>query len=317
MSIPAMDGKTEQEQKLRFRPSQLKHRYGMVIRHFEGEMETLKMHYALTVSSAGDTAGTQAEVLVDKEQVYINNQAPQLLAEQLADQVGKCLYPVRLSVDAQGSMVSVTNEMEIRKRWDKAKPALEQYYIGSVADAVFSSMEAQLASGRYLTGNLKKDLFFALYFQGLYENNPVRYERNTAFPFPLMPFGTPVLFSGRYSREQDENSDKIVINFKGTCADERSYRDIVLKKILPSGAAADKAKGRLELVYKLYPGTHVIYAITGFVQVSDGADSRSIVIELFHQPGSEAVADKREAQTNIITEQQVVTRKPFWALFKK
>ncbi len=316
MMTTARETKVPQDNKLRFRPSLLKHRYGIVIRYFEGDAETLKLHYGLTVSGVGNAAGGLAEVTVDKEQVYINNEAPQLLAEQMADAMGKCLFPVKLRVHADGSIGEVTNETEISTRWRKAKASLEQYYKGSVAESVFNLMEAQLASGRYITGSLKKDLFFALYFQALYDHRLGRPGGAGDIHFPFVAFGTPVSFSVTATPEAAAGG-KIGIQLKGTCTDDRSFRDIMNKKILASDPQGTKVQGTIDLVYQCYPDTHVIYSIVGFVQLSDGQQSRSIAVELFHQPGNEEMQVQRKQQPNIIQEEHPVTRKPFWALFKK
>lgn len=317
MITTARETKGQQDQRLRYRPSLLKHRYGMLIRYFEGEAETLKLHYGISLSGVGDATGGLAAVTIDREQVYINNQAPQLLAEQMADAMGKCLFPVKVQVHANGSMGAVLNDAEIQARWRKAKPAMEQYYKGDVADSVFNLMEAQLSSERYITGSLKKDLFFALYFQGMYDHRLTGAGSRTELHFPFTAFGTPVGFAVTASPEEAANG-KIGIQLKGACKDDRSFRDIINKKILASDPGGSKVQGNIDLVYKFYPETHIIYSIVGFVQLSDGQQSRSIAIELFHQPGNNTEARaQRKPQQNIIEEEQVVTRKPFWALFKK
>lgn len=305
--------------KLRFRPSLLEHRYGMLIRHFEGEQETLKLHYGLSVASTGDSKGERPEVSVDREQVYINNHAPDLLAEQFANDIGKCVFPVKLSLNTNGTLDEVTNEVEIRSRWNNAKAALGQYYKGNVADTVFEHMDAQLSSGKYITGNLKRDIFFALYFQALYYNYTSGGARSSDIHFPFIAFGTPVLFAGTCTPESDDTGNKLVLRLKGNCTDERSYKDIINRKILPSQPGGNSSRGFLDLSYKLYPDTHVIYAVTGLIQLSDGGNnSRSIAVELFHQPeeGKPSGA-KRKEPVNIIEDVPVANRKPFWALFKK
>lgn len=304
--------------KLRFRPSLLEHRYGMLIRHFEGEQETLKLHYALSVTGTGSNTELP-EVSVDREQVYINNHAPDLLAEQFANDIGKCVFPVKLSLNANGTLDKVTNEVEIRTRWNSAKTALGQYYKGNVADAVFEQMEAQLSSGKFITANLKRDLFFALYFQALYYNYTPGDTRSSNIHFPFVAFGTPVLFAARCTPEADDTGNKLVLRLTGNCTDERSYKDIINRKILPSQPGANSSRGFLDLCYKLYPDTHVIYAITGIIQLSDGGNnSRSIAVELFHQREEVKLsAAKRKEPVNIIEDVPVANRKPFWAFFKK
>lgn len=318
MSSETNEPKPASDYKLRFRPALLKHRYGMLIRHFEQEEETLKLHYAITVRGTGNNTGEQQEAEVEREQVFINNQAPELIAEQFANDIGKCIFPVRLSLNANGSLESITNEVDIRNRWNKAKPALEAYYKGAVADAVLDQMDRQLSSAKYITGSLKKDVFFALYFQALYHNYIPGQVRTADFYFPFTAYGTPVLFAVTYKAERDETGDKIILKVKGTCKDERSYRDILNRKILPSDPGGNKVKGDLDFTCKLYPDSHAIYAITGMVQLSDQTNSRAIAVELFHQPDDgKETQTKRKEQQNIIEEQATVSRKPFWAFFKK
>jgi hypothetical protein len=318
MTSETNEPKTVSDYKLRFRPALLKHRYGMLIRHFEQEEETLKLHYGISVKGTGNNTGEQGEIEVDREQVFINNHAPELIAEQFANDIGKCIFPVRLGLNANGSMDNITNEVEIRNRWNKAKTALEEYYKGAVADAVLDQMDRQLSSAKYIAGSLKKDVFFALYFQALYHNYSNGQVHTADFYFPFTAYGTPVLFSVTCKADIAESGDKIVLKIKGISKDERSYRDIVNRKILPSDPNGNKVKGTLDFTCKLYPDSHAIYAITGMVQLADKTDSKAIAVELFHQPdGNNGVQKERKEQQNIIEEQATVSKKPFWAFFKK
>src|SRR6478609_8268502 len=98
--------------------------YGYMVTMSHGEeIQELKCEYLL--KCIGQNKETNNNIYqVDRTPVFINDQEPDTLAEELAAQIGAVIYPLQLETNAQGLATKIQNHGEIMERWNTLKSDL-------------------------------------------------------------------------------------------------------------------------------------------------------------------------------------------------
>lgn len=144
--------------------------YGLTIL-FEEEDQANEVKYELSITYLGLNDEQNLVYELDRTSpVYVNEVIPDLLADKLAYEAGKVFYPLVLETRQDGKFIAVKNFADIRKRWDKIKIELENYYEGEYAARYVGLMEERLADDHFIQICFKDDWFITTYFQSIYKN---------------------------------------------------------------------------------------------------------------------------------------------------
>ena len=265
--------------------SGLRRTYGTMIRF----SEKTRIHYETDIDQWRASDHTPY-CSVNRKQVYINDMAPGLLIDKLADEMGKALYPVMICTDENGTMQGIVNNEAIRERWSHAKERIRQYYKGEIVDRSVAEMESHLYHASTLFNRLKEDWFFSLFFSGIYGLGPYDFRKSTLLELPQIPYSKPLKYAiTREITEQHTQSKCLVITGKGTLIENRSAGDIAMKSLLPvhnlTHSASGNAIGEVNLKYMLYHKDFAIRSITGtssFQHPQEGKQETSF--EIYHLP---------------------------------
>lgn len=106
------------------------------------------------------------------------------LAADLAAQCGEILYPLQLSVAADGSITAIFNHSEILKKWQEKEPQLSAYFSGPEATEYITATGKTLLEQGALLRAMQQDLFLTCWC------NVAMGGQRTAYQ--LIPFKTPV-----------------------------------------------------------------------------------------------------------------------------
>jgi hypothetical protein len=175
---------------LPFYPLNLRRQYGLSF-HIRQNGQQQKIQHQLDVFCNTDTQEGDFLFQLDKKQVYINDQAPDALLDEIADRCGKLLYPLQVLVSRQGRFKGIQNAAAIRQRWQGARPQLAQEYSGKIAQEVLSSMDATLVSDPVLADAISQDWLFTLLLPPLYHTYQ-NYEAAAELSLPRMAYRQPV-----------------------------------------------------------------------------------------------------------------------------
>lgn len=265
-------------------PSVVSRTYGVMFKYDE----ELSIHYEITLSKVEAVGDGNFHFTLNKRQVYINNKAPELIADKLAEDLGKVIYPLILEIDKEGYIHSVFNADEIKSRWREERTTIERYYQGRIAKEALESMEIMVSDPARLSAGIQNDWFMALFFSGIYGLKAYDFREYTDLKLPMIPYATPVNYKiTREITEQHTDSKCLVIECHGTIAEQRSLEDILLKNPAPVFRSiygnSKEADGKVELKYRLYHNDFSVRAITGKSNIATQEKTeQNVIFEIYH-----------------------------------
>lgn len=226
--------------------------YGVVQTVFVNGEEQVKMHYEIKVTQQ------KSQVVITRKSVYINDQKPDTIVEQLADEIGRILYPLEMTLDETGTLTSILNQQQILDKWLKLKPKLQRYYQGDEAERLLDNVQNRIRSKSRLLQDIQSELFFQMYFLPL-EKQDKTLER-------IFDFGELGRFSMNIVLFQDEkpsDTGKIIVRAKG----ELLNNDL------------SQFTGSLDFIYKINPKNHHVFSIFGEVKIHTLKQQKTIRME--------------------------------------
>ncbi|SEW55898.1 hypothetical protein [Chitinophaga arvensicola] len=271
----------------RFNPVHLHRTYGVTyIVESLGAEQTIS--YEITLKGVKKIPGTGFLFDIDKAPVYINQQLPEKMIDKLVARCGKVLYPLQVTVNDNGQFIGVANAAQIAAAWEAEKPALLEYFTGSVTEEIVAYMDLAVSSPRHIYQSLCRDWFMALYFADLYQPGSDIMERQLTTALPVMPYTAPVLFNIIQQPVQHQtDSGCLVLQQKGTCSDPRSVEDLSDEKEIPLSQQLygihTPLKGQVDITYKLYHKDYSINSVTGRCSLpgKDGAE-KNVTFSIYH-----------------------------------
>lgn len=152
---------------------------------------TVKIQYPSVLSFTMRVSRMQVEddqgifFQFERGEVTVNGEASfDYLAADLAAQCGEVLYPLQLSVAADGSISQIFNHAEILKRWQEKEPRLRDYFTGPEATEYITATDRTLQDEAALLRAIQQDLFLTCWC------NVAMGGKRTAYR--LVPFKEPV-----------------------------------------------------------------------------------------------------------------------------
>lgn len=223
--------------------------YGVIFKYFKSDNDFTQIHFETEVTYIGQSENGKHYFRINRKKVFINESAPDLTVEQLAEKAGSCLYPMNISTNNEGPFEEIENFEEINKRWNSKKIELQNYYKGKIAERIIENLDKVYSSKEKLDQIIKKDLFLTLFFMPIYRkhnNRIANYEKRIAF--------LPIQKSVSYTIVQEvekylTDTKKQVIRLLG-----KSDEEILLEP-------------DLQLDYKIDNETKSIYSIKGSINV--------------------------------------------------
>ncbi|WP_316826789.1 hypothetical protein [Pedobacter miscanthi] len=148
--------------------------------------------------------------------VYINENEPDLLADQLAYKVGGIFYPMNVVLDAEGKVAEIQNLDDVQHRWKKVKEDIQHTFEGAVLDEYVERMEKNINDPFILNLAIKdQDWFLNAFFLPVYKNYNLNDQPRSSLYFPILPFRNVNYSSSFVLDPQYNDSGMIEINVKG------------------------------------------------------------------------------------------------------
>ncbi len=158
-------------------------KYGVQIR-FGSETDYREVKYEINITRKENTE-EHVVFEINRAEVFVDQITPDLVADKLAYETGKAIYPIQLGLDFNGEFETIVNHEDIVKRWPQHREKLEEYFEGEVANTYFDQMEEHLQSiDQINTSFLNRDWFIQTFFKPIYKNYSTAYEAESIFRFP-------------------------------------------------------------------------------------------------------------------------------------
>jgi len=228
--------------KLSFAPPENDLTYGVLKTLTTGKKETT-IKYKVSLRFYPEDSDGEFFVSVDKiSKTYINDQEPDLIADEMALACTDVLYPLVLQLDKNRSILQIHNHKDLLKRWDKKRNNELQYFQGEVADNYFDRFEQSLQSKEYLLHKLKNDWFFVTFFNKIYTVYDNKSNIEQEINFPILPHTKEVQYTIDQLADRYLVNNRVKIKIKGECTDPRSKTELESKIYFPAVDATEEGQ---------------------------------------------------------------------------
>ncbi|MFK7048318.1 hypothetical protein V3Q77_00275 [Flavobacterium davisii] len=255
-------------------PPMFNKKYGIIQRITTNDEEISTIHYQIKLQkTALDT------IIIDRHPVYINYRRPELMLEQIVDEIGRIFYPLELELYDNAKLKVIANFSDIQKRWKAKKILLENYYKGKVIENLFKKINDRLQYRGQTQRGILDSWFFVLYFFSLYEtfNDQKTYTFNLSLP--IWPKKPKVLYEITLQIEETiSETNKFRIYAKGHSIATEMQKDNTIHS-----TEFTEEKGNLEFVYTLNAQDNSIFSICGKVDLKHHNTIRQINFECYEQ----------------------------------
>jgi hypothetical protein len=260
-------------------PRSFEKRYGIVQKGYENETEKLKLHYETELKKT-----SKEQLIINRKPLYINDKRPDMVMEQIADEVGGVFYPLQLELYENAKLKHVANFPEIQKRWKTKKQQLASYYKGE-AERFLKTINEQFEYRGKTQRGILDSWFFVLYFFPLYETFTDEKMYTFQVALPIFSKQPKVLFEITLSIDEEVlDSQKFIITAKGNCIDPRTAPEIENAKAMHNPETkGEQAEGSFDFTYKLNAKDNSIFAIWGETNLQINKIHHKISFECYEQ----------------------------------
>ncbi|MCY0970727.1 hypothetical protein [Chryseobacterium wangxinyae] len=261
-------------------PRVFKKNYGIIQTVQENEGEKLTIHYETELKKIDKN-----QIFISRKPIYINQKRPDMVMEQIADEVGSVFYPLQLELYENAKLKRIANFPEIQKRWKIKKQQLASYYKGEIAEKLLNRIDKQLDYRGKTQRGILDSLFFTLYFFPLYELFSDNKTHTFQVSLPIFPKVPRVLFEITLRIDEEiSETQKFVIMAKGKCIDPRTETEIANGKEMHNPInKGEMAEGNLDFTYRLNAKDNSIYSIWGQLELKIASKAKKISFECYEQ----------------------------------
>jgi len=260
--IPAEKYRNRQNQFLKSTrltlPKSVKNKYGVKLIYHPSR---LTIHYKI------NTNRKNLDIVFEKEKVYVNNQEVQKVIEEFMQSVESTLYPLEVQTTNHGAMLKIKNTEEIKRRWRKdVLPKIQGYYQSEVIDSSIRKINHSIMNMNDFPYLLGQSIFYQLFCLPLYGNySDYSKTINVSVYFSKLKMNANFIVTCTLEPEYT-SSGKVLLRLKG---EEELF------------SHEDRKKGKLELIYKFYSDSNIIFSITGSISTFNHDEEHRIEFNLF------------------------------------
>lgn len=223
------------------------------------------------------------EYSIRRKNILINDNAPNLVIEQLSEKIGNVFFPLEVETLENGNLKHISNLNEIKKRWKNLKPNLAEYYKGKLAQELIKNVEDELESKNTIQNRILNSFFYRLYF--LPFRDYIK-EENADFDLylPVFPFKNKVKYNSKLIDSKVSEEGKRVIKISGKCIDPRSFDQIINNRAISEiDEEENNCIGKVDLNYQFNKEDGSVFSIHAEIslQSKDEKKARFINFELY------------------------------------
>lgn len=221
-----------------------------------------KIHYLIHLKKLSEHS-----ISLSREQVFVNDAAPDLVLEKMMDLASTALYPLEISVDEHGAIDKIGNAQEIKSRWKKnTLPSIQQYYAGDVAANLVRKMDSFYEKIDTSPSLLEKEFFLQLFlFLKINLQETSRETADLSIYLPVVP--RKITYQTIIGpRNRSASADQMLVEIRGH--QKKDYR-------------STSSVGNISLDISISRRTHAITAITGMLSAEENNQEKQIFVEIY------------------------------------
>ncbi|OWP76474.1 hypothetical protein [Flavobacterium oreochromis] len=190
--------------------------YAVSVKYFDDKnpMPTKRIDYEAEIIITSN----QGVYLLDifKRAVWFDQHEPDLISEQISNELSQSLYPVQVRVDPQKMrLIEYTNYNQIVNRWYRNKGKVTTRYASKILSDFYSHFEKNLENRSELERSMEYDVFWNFLFHPNYIDYGNEHSVKTDFYLAIIPYQYPIQFKGIQTIDTHiTNSDTVRIDFK-------------------------------------------------------------------------------------------------------
>lgn len=210
-----------------FNPAKIYRKYGAVINIENGDHHN-ELKYEASVRWIRSENGLHYFEIDRISKLYLNEEEVNEIADMLAYQTSKVLYPLLISTDEQGKFKTVENLSVFKERWPGVKEEIYKEFEGETVDRYCRQIEKVLEAPETLNLYLKNDYFIRTLFYGIYQKFGENFNTEEIESFPITD--NPIEPKYKIKLELDplkDDHDLIRIDGTGKLHEERSVSDFM------------------------------------------------------------------------------------------
>lgn len=257
--------------------------YGVIQAIWENEVKRKKISFLIDVKRTDSRLYS-----INRKKIYINDKAPDLVAEHLAEKAGSIFFPLELEILKSGNLKEITNIEEIRKRWKILRPEMENYYKGAIADRILGKVNQELANKNKIQNQILGSLFYRLYFLPFrdYATEP---EKEFDLYLPLFPFKKKVQYKVKSEVKPNlSETGKLNLHIKGKLADSRTWSAMMKGKMplqIDTEDQVMKCTGSIDALYKFNREDGSLASLESNITLKseNNKNIKTITVEIYQQ----------------------------------
>ncbi|WET49759.1 hypothetical protein PYS58_01240 [Chryseobacterium indologenes] len=257
-------------------------KYGITQRYFNHEELVNVVDFEADISE--EVQDELCVTIFNKHFVRINKSDNLRLIEQLYGKIDKCLYPLKISSNKDGSFKSIVNSKEIKERWILLRPELEEYYQGETSSEILSAAEEILGNTELYASKLLNSFFFKIWHGPIYRNYREGEEIEYEDRYLIFPQHEEVQFKMKLEADlKISENNKFIIWLTGTCTDRRSELELwnAPSDALVNKNPENKVKGNISMLFKMNETDKRIFSVVGFIELQGKIHHKRIEIGIY------------------------------------
>jgi len=224
------------------------------------------IQYLLEVKCMGYKKGIFTYIL-SRKRFFKDGKQLEGILEQLAEQSANCLYPLQVSVNEQGQIIGVTNQEDIKKRWEALKPELSKLYAGKPFKRHSATMDKVIDSPERILKSLNNDVVYDILFSKLYFNYSKAFTQPLEKQFKWFSGIQKIRFQGVQTLNKIvKENGRMLINYKG-----------IMK---PTSGLTE---GATDIEYQLDAKDHTLLRVDGTFKYSTSNSNKTIQFKAIWQ----------------------------------
>ncbi|KQT24167.1 hypothetical protein ASG22_09125 [Chryseobacterium sp. Leaf405] len=257
-------------------------KYGIRQILHENGTEKTKMSFMMEVEKVAKSGYS-----IVRNNIYINNRAPDLVTEQMVEKVGNIFFPLEVETLENGNLKQITNIDEIRKRWKILQSEISKYYQGRTAEKIIETINDELADKNMIQNRILGSLFYRLYFLP-FRDYISDQENEFDLYLPLFPFKNKVKYQVMMSKKPVfSETGKMILEIKGKLTDIRNFNEMVngTKALEPEEDRIIQCDGSINALYQFNKEDGSVFSLEAEIILTndDNSKSRKIIFELYQQ----------------------------------
>ena len=290
------------------------YKYGVMITLENGE-EKNEIKYEASVKWVQKYEESHVFEIDRISKIFVNEEEVNDIADSLAYETSKVLYPMHILVDEETNWVEAAKYNHYPERWKTIEKEIRKEFEGEMVEDYLQKIEKILETPEQITRYISGDFFIRTLFLGYSTNFGKDYTKEKHIGFPVIENPIEPIYKINFKIEPYLDEYNLInVEMEGVLDDERSQGDFINGSPFPFEEYAETERkknnfGNFEAQLFLNPNSCVPEAIHLECSIDlEETKKVSVVIANLSETGSINVRNREVS----VFEGEVAPKKSFW-----